>query len=279
MEERAQFLIDYANEHGPVTVRGLYYQAEVHGVPGIDKTDASYAKVQRQVLALRRQDRLPYRAIADATRWMRKPRSHDSIEEALKETAALYRRNLWRDLPISVEIWLEKDALAGVIYPITEAFDVPLMVTRGFSSETFAFEAVAARQDDDRPCLVYYLGDFDRAGHDARDSLREKLHRFGSEFGVQIEFIDLGINIGHVIAHNLPTRDPKRNTAADKNWPFHIACELDAMAPGDMRALVQTALEHHLPEHEYRVLKVAEQSERELITRWAALAPEHEAAR
>jgi len=51
------------------------------------------------------------------------------------------------------------------------------------------------------------------------------------------------------------------------------------MAPGDMRALVQTALEHHLPEHEYRVLKVAEQSERELITRWAALAPEHEAAR
>jgi hypothetical protein len=29
MEERARFLIDYAEKHGPVTVRGLYYQAEV----------------------------------------------------------------------------------------------------------------------------------------------------------------------------------------------------------------------------------------------------------
>ena len=60
MEERAEFLIDYAEEHGPVTVRGLYYQAEVAGVPGIDKTDNCYAKVQRQVLNLRRAGRLAY---------------------------------------------------------------------------------------------------------------------------------------------------------------------------------------------------------------------------
>ena len=37
MEERAEFLIDYASEHGPVTVRGLYYQAEVASLPGISK--------------------------------------------------------------------------------------------------------------------------------------------------------------------------------------------------------------------------------------------------
>ena len=39
MEERAEFLIDYASEHGPVTVRGLYYQAEVASLPGfLDRT-------------------------------------------------------------------------------------------------------------------------------------------------------------------------------------------------------------------------------------------------
>jgi hypothetical protein len=54
MEERAEFLIAYAEEHGPVTVRGLYYQAEVKKVPGIDKQDGAYVKVQRQVLDLRR---------------------------------------------------------------------------------------------------------------------------------------------------------------------------------------------------------------------------------
>jgi hypothetical protein len=144
MEERAEFLIDYAQTHGPVTVRGLYYQAEVAGTPGIDKTENSYTKVQRQVLQLRRAGRLSYDDIADATRWMRKPRSYDGMEDALRHVASTYRRNLWRDTDDYVEVWIEKDALAGVIYPVTAEYDVPLMVARGFSSETFAFEAVAA---------------------------------------------------------------------------------------------------------------------------------------
>ena len=42
MEERAEFLIDYAERHGPITVRGLYYQAEVAGLPGIEKTESGY---------------------------------------------------------------------------------------------------------------------------------------------------------------------------------------------------------------------------------------------
>jgi len=59
MEERAVFLIAYAATHGPATVRQLYYRAEVEGLPGIDKTESSYGKIQRQVLLLRRTGRLP----------------------------------------------------------------------------------------------------------------------------------------------------------------------------------------------------------------------------
>ncbi len=174
MEERAEFLIDYAEEHGPITVRGLYYQAEVHGVPGVTKDDKDYDKIQRQVLNLRRAGRLEYHHISDATRWMRKPSTHSGVEAALEATARLYRKSLWEDAEDYVEIWCEKDALAGVIYPITSKYDVPLMVTRGFSSETFCYEAIAARGADDRTYYVYYLGDFDRAGHDAARSLEEK---------------------------------------------------------------------------------------------------------
>src|SRR5680860_98204 len=175
MEERAECLITYAEEHGPITVRGLYYQAEVAGLPGIDKNEASYEKVQRQVLSLRREGRLGYHHIADMTRWMRKPTTFDSIDDAVADTVRTYRRNLWRDAPNYVEVWCEKDALAGVIYPITERYDVPLMVARGFVSETFAYEAVAARGNDRRPYYVYYAGDFDRSGQDAARSLEEKL--------------------------------------------------------------------------------------------------------
>ena len=80
----------------PVTVRGLYYQAEVPGVPGIDKTENGYAKVQRQVLKLRRAGRLPTgRSRTRPAGCASRPPTTAS-EDALASTAA-YRRNLWRD--------------------------------------------------------------------------------------------------------------------------------------------------------------------------------------
>ena len=30
-----------------------------------------------------------------------------------------------------VEVWLEKDALAGVLLPVTDRYDIPLMVSTG----------------------------------------------------------------------------------------------------------------------------------------------------
>ncbi len=114
MEDRAKFLINYAMEHGPVTVRQLFYAATVYDL--IEKSESGYNKVQAQVLALRRDGRLPYHCIADATRYMRKPRTFDGWEDALQDTARLYRKALWADTDLQVEIWIEKSALAGVLY-------------------------------------------------------------------------------------------------------------------------------------------------------------------
>ncbi|MCC5974727.1 MAG: hypothetical protein JJT81_11825, partial [Rubellimicrobium sp.] len=173
MEARAQFFIDYADRHGPVTVRGLYYQAEVAGLPGIDKTESGYTKTQVQVLKLRREGRMPYHQIADATRYMRRPRTFDGWQDALDATARLYRKSLWAESEVEVEIWVEKSALAGVIQPVTFEYDVPLMPTGGYSSETFAFEAVDDLRDTGKTLVVYSLYDFDRSGKDAERSLRE----------------------------------------------------------------------------------------------------------
>ena len=132
IETRAEFLIDYAEEHGPVTVRGLYYQAEVHGMPGIDKDDKGYAKIQRQVLNLRRAGRLAYetsltppdgcgsrgRTIASRTPSRRPPgptaaacgRDADDVCRGLVREGRARRRH-----PSGYDL-----------------FDVPLMVARGF---------------------------------------------------------------------------------------------------------------------------------------------------
>jgi len=281
MEKRADFLIDYAKRHNPVTVRQLYYRGEVEGLPGIDKTEAGYDKTQRQVLQLRRAGKLPYQHIADLTRWMHKPTTYNSVQEALQDTARLYRKALWRDVEVYVEIWCEKDALAGVIFPVTALYDVPLMVARGFSSETFCFEAVEARVGDKRPYIVYYLGDFDRSGRDAAASLQEKLERFGAERGVDISFVHLAIEEDDIVEvdmpnwlvrarvgeveRQLPTRPHKRKSKADQLWPYPFACELDAIEPDDLRALVRWAIEYHLPSRQLEFLQSVEANERQLI--------------
>ncbi len=120
MEERARFFIDYACMNAPVTVRQLFYAATVHGVPGITKDDDGYNRVQTQFSRSDGRVGSPYSNIADLTRFMRKPRTYDDVEDALYQTARLYRRSLWRDLPHRVEIWCEKDALAGSIYSVTD---------------------------------------------------------------------------------------------------------------------------------------------------------------
>src|SRR6476620_2884654 len=110
------------------SVRQAFYQAEIAQI--VEKTEGGYEKVQRTIVWLREEGHVPFHWISDATRWIRKPPSHSSIEEALLETARTYRRAVWRSENVYVEFWIEKDALAGTIYDVTSEFDVPLMPAR-----------------------------------------------------------------------------------------------------------------------------------------------------
>ena len=55
----------------------------------------------------------------DNTRWQRKPRTFNGVQEALYDTARLYREALWSGVRAYVEVWLERDALAGGVYLVT----------------------------------------------------------------------------------------------------------------------------------------------------------------
>ena len=139
------------------------------------------------------------------------------------------------------------------------------MVARGYTSETFAFESVAARDDDPRPYYVYYFGDFDRSGLHAALSLQEKLERFAKTLPqccCEVVFDQVAITQEQIRALDLPTRPHKRESAADKKWPYPFACELDAMPPDMLREFVRNCIEHHLPQHQLEIMKVAEESER-----------------
>lgn len=151
----------------PMTVRQVYYQLTTLGV--IDKTEKEYkSTVVRLLGRMRRDGSIPYQWLSDSTRWMRKPQTYDSAAEAVERLAAAYRRNLWTDSD-AVEVWIEKEALAGVLVEVTERWDVPLMVTRGYPSMSFLHSA--AVQMTERwlaggRTFIYYLGDLDPSGRD-----------------------------------------------------------------------------------------------------------------
>ena len=186
----------------PCGVRQGFYQAVVRGL--MDKSHSDYDKVQRALVKMRRDGRVPYGWIVDGTRWMHKPASYSSLEQALKRTAQTYRRAVWDEQARRVEIWLEKQGLAGTILPVTAEFDVPLYVSRGFSSLTYLAEAAEDIEAADKPTYIYHLGDHDEWGRDAGAHIERELRRLAPSADIYFERLavtveqiaDLGPRLG-----------------------------------------------------------------------------------
>jgi hypothetical protein len=190
----------------------------------------------------------------------------------LIESARLYRKSLWNDARACVEIWIEKDALSGVIWPVTNKFDVPLMVARGYASLSFihgAAEDIAARSV---PTFVYHLGDYDPSGVDAGRKIDETLRELA--LNAEIHFERLAVNPDQIRDWNLPTRPTKPSDTRSKNFGA-ISVELDAIEPETLRAIVHDAIERHMPRQQYAVLKAAEESERRALLGLARGVSEH----
>lgn len=264
MDLRRLKLVRIVQAGKPMTVRQVFYQATIAGV--VEKTEAGYAKVQRALVELRHDGLISWNSIADHTRWQRKPRSFSDPKEALIHTANLYRKAVWDDLPVYVEVWLEKDALAGVVYPITSQFDVPLMVTRGYSSITFLHQAAADILEIGKPTFIYQLGDHDPSGVDAAHKIRDGLLSYAD--GAEIHFERIAVTPAQIERMKLPTRPTKKSDTRAKGFEGD-SVELDAIDPGILRALVRAAIEGHIPRAAFDALKAAEASEREALIAFA----------
>jgi hypothetical protein len=252
VERRRQQLYNIVKAMKPMTVRQVFYQATVRGI--IEKTEAGYDKVQADLTVMRRAGYLPYDWLTDHTRWERRPLTFNSVEEALRDTAAFYRKHLWSDADSYVEIWLEKEALAGVVEPITELNDVPLMVTRGYASLSFLYGAAEYINDLRVPAYIYHLGDFDPSGVNAGERIEEDLR--GMAPAADITFERIAVTEEQISEWNLPTRPTKSSDSRSKNFG-NTSVELDAIEPARLRNLVQEAIERHLPPEQFEVLKAA----------------------
>jgi hypothetical protein len=258
--ERRRDLYKIVQDMKPMTVRQVFYQAAVRGI--VEKTEAGYTKVQTDLVRLRRSGVLPYDWLADNTRWLRKPRTFATPQEALDETARLYRKALWADADAYVEVWLEKDALSGVILPVTAMYDVPLMVARGYASLSFLHTAAEYVSELDVPVFIYHFGDFDPSGVNAGEKIEETLKEMAPD--ADITFERVAVTPEQIAAWNLPTRPTKASDTRSKGFG-EVSVELDAIEPAHLRDLVESVIQRHLPPDQLAVLKAAEESERALL--------------
>jgi hypothetical protein len=220
--ERRDALFWIIYEGKPMTVRQVFYQATVRGL--VEKAESGYAKVQTDLTVMRRAGDLPYDWLADNTRWQRKPRTFNGVEQALQETAKFYRKSLWTDADAYVEIWLEKDALAGVVYPVTSTYDVPLMVARGYASLSFLYSAAEYINSLTVPAYIYHLGDFDPSGVNAGEKIEETLRELAPD--AEIIFERIAVTPEQIDEWDLPARPTKSSDTRSKGFGA-ISVELE----------------------------------------------------
>jgi hypothetical protein len=249
-----------------MTVRQAFYALEVRGV--VDKTEAGYKKVQRELMRMRRDGLLPWGFITDGTRWQRKPETFNDVDDFMARMARTYRRDLWQAQGVRIEIWLEKDALAGLISDITMPWDVSLMVSRGQSSATFLYSAAqaaaAAWINAGQETVIYGLYDRDAGGHRAMRTIERDLPEHAPD--VPITFERLAVLDEQITEWDLPSRPAKEK---DPEAAKHdgIAVELDAIPPDKLIGLVENAIKSHIDADAWQVQQVAEREERDGLER------------
>ena len=244
-----------------MTVRQVFYQLETLGV--VDKTEGGYRQVQAQVLKMRRESLLSWDFITDGTRWQRKPRSYSDAGDYILQVSRSYRRDLWQAQDVRIEVWLEKDALADVIFDVTAAWDVSLMVSRGQSSATFLHNAAMAARDaweEGVETHIYTLYDFDAGGERAHNTIADDVPTHAPDVPIYVE--RLAVTPEQVDDWDLPTRPAKRSDPQAATWGDRPAVELDAIDPDRLTALVEAAITEHIDEHAWLVEQRVEAEER-----------------
>lgn len=257
-----QAMLDILAEQEELTVRHLFYLMVSRGL--IEKTETEYNNVViRLALQMRRNGDIPFGKIVDGTRLYRMPRTYGSVDEALRETARLYRRSYWRDANELVEVWCEKEAISGFLYQITEQYGVPLMVTRGFSSESIVQSVANELENDWRPLTILFVSDLDPSGDLMPADVIKRIRHYAPSANIALERVAVtryqAANLG------LPTRPTKREGNRHATNFEGESVEVDAMHPETLKQFLRVAIEDHMDLHQLKVLQEAEASEREQL--------------
>ena len=264
-------ILDVIDDDPPMTVRQVFYQLVARGV--IEKTERQYQKtVIRLMTEMRLSGTLPYDQVVDESRHVRITQTYDNIRDAIEQTADFYRRSALAQSDAYVEIWSEKDALAGAMTDVCDEYDVPLMVSRGMPSLTFlhgSAQEIKRAADHGKRSFIYQFGDHDPSGVLIPQTIARHLTGMCKRLGCSPPTVKrVALTEAQIRRYRLPTRPTKRdgNTHADNFVGNSV--ELDALPPRTLRDIVRKVIEQHVSPRQTEALRAAEDSERKLLRMW-----------
>lgn len=180
-------------------------------------------------------------SIEDITRNLNKLSTWAHPSEILSAVAQQFKRDLWVEQHRYVEVWIEKDALLGIIRDICDEWRVPYFSCRGYTSQSEIWAAAqrfSRKIAEGKEPLILHLGDHDPSGIDMTRDVNERMNLFS---GSHIEIQRLALNRDQVKKYKLPPNPAKLTDTRAKDYIAEygkVSWELDALEPRMLSELV-----------------------------------------
>lgn len=271
-----QIVTQYQAQGYDVTLRQLYYQFVAKGL--LANAQKNYDRLQAIVSDARLAGLLDWTAIVDRTRNLMSLR-HFSSPAAGVETIALgYREDVWRTQPHRVEVWIEKDALAGVLEACCPKLDVPYFSCRGYTSQSEMWGAaqriIRRFQHSKQRTIILHLGDHDPSGIDMTRDIRDRLALFTEKHVGEVPCYvkRVALTMKQIDRYHPPPNPAKVADSRFKSYVAkygHYSWELDALPPDVLVALVQRQVLQYVDQDRMQIAVAKQQSNQKSLTRVA----------
>lgn len=277
IREMQDIVEDYSNQGLKLTARQLYYQFVSKDL--IPNSERSYKNITTLLAKARYAGMIDWDAVEDRGREVQSWQDYENLSEAVDSIVRSYRLPRWRGQNKYVELWVEKQALAGVLEPLAYEFHASLMVNKGYSSasamyasaQRFMMEANQVESDyyaedkDEREPILFYLGDHDPSGEDMVRDIEDRL----VEFGVQnLTVTKLALTMKQIKKYNPPPNPAK---ATDARYAEYAAkhgassWEVDALPPNVLQQIIRDAFEGVIDRGKMDAVKREERADKERL--------------
>lgn len=268
IDKANEIIEDYIAEGYDLTLRQLYYQFVARDI--IANRQSEYSRLGSVINDARLAGLIDWNSIIDRTRNYESLGHWDSPASILQSAANSYHIDLREDQDEYVEVWVEKDALVGVIEKACTPLDAGYLSCRGYVSQSAMWRA-AQRFRDAESCYettLIHLGDHDPSGIDMTRDIQDRLLMFGSTVTVK----RIALNMDQ-IAEYQPPPNPAKTT--DSRYASYIAehgdesWELDALDPRVLVELITETVEDHTNQDLFDARVEVQEKERKAIMKIA----------